>query len=66
MLTFSANVQASFKNYDTLDKGEIIYSVAPTQANPCVAKLPVDGVVDAYITDNGISRVHWMKPLQVT
>ena len=56
---FADALQIAIENYkQEMGFGEnsskVTYKVAPTQADPCVAKLVVDGAVDTLVSNDGV------------
>jgi hypothetical protein len=49
---FAVKLGKSVEEYSPEGKGDISFFVAPTQADPCLAKMIVDGVADAVISDD--------------
>ncbi len=53
-IDFIQQVSDVVKGYNPLGKGNMTFFVALTQADPCLAKLSVDGEADAIITDDSV------------
>lgn len=49
---FAANMTKEVNEYNPEGKGEVSSFIAPTQADPCLAKMVVDGDLDAIISDD--------------
>jgi len=47
---FSQRLEEFVDGYNSGDEGDITFEIAPTQADPCVAKMAVDGDIDFIVS----------------